>query len=229
MDDRAFPQASGNAQKRTILTACWSQHSNEPSFLFARVTVEENMGTRNLGFLPASVIAGQTIFVSASNSVDDWAGDDIVIDGISPAGGYTLVYSFAAPTPISVTAAANGANTGWTLTVTAAQTLLWTAGKITFAALATHTASTKVYAVDSGSISVTASPLAVSQYAAALTAIETAIATFATDPQRSFTLGAMSISYSSLQELIDLRTFYRAEVARETGKRTKRIIRARFT
>lgn len=180
----------------------------------------------NLGYIPARVVAGETIWIAAANTLHDAA--DIVIDRISPADGYTLAYQFAAPTPITVAAVANGSNTGWTLTVTAAQTLLWRAGALSFAALATDSSS-RVFAVDAGSISVTASPLAVSQYAVALTAIDAAILNFATGAQRSFTLGDMSVSYGTLQELLDLRAHYVAEIARETSKRPKRIIRSVFT
>ncbi|MFA5264849.1 MAG: hypothetical protein WC378_13580 [Opitutaceae bacterium] len=187
------------------------------------------MDGSNLGFLPAAVIAGETIYVAADNSVNAWAGNDIIIPGITPAGGYTLAYSFSAATPITVNAAANGANTGWTLTVTAAQTLVWRAGTIRFTALATLADPARVYAVDSGAIKVTASPLTVSQYQAALTAVEAAIASFGTTNKRSIQQGDMSITYNSIQELLDLREFYRGEIARETSSRQKRIIRSRFT
>lgn len=180
----------------------------------------------NLGYIPARVVAGETIWIAAANTLQ--SAQDIVIAGISPASGYTLAYQFAAPTPISVAASANGNNTGWTLTVTAAQTLLWRAGSLAFAALATDS-NGKVFAVDGGAINVVASPLATSQYAAALVLIDAAILTFATGAQRSFTLGDMSVTYGSLQELLDLRNHYRAEIARETSTRPKRIIRARFT
>ena len=183
----------------------------------------------NLGYLPSSVVAGETIWVAAANTTQGWATQDIILTDYTPAGGYTLAYQFNAGTPISVSAAANGANTGWTLTVTAAQTLLWTAGIIRFVGLVTETSSGKVFAVDAGTIDVTGSPLAVSAYQTALTAIEAAIATFATSPSRSFQVGDLQVSYGSIQELIDLRTFYRAEVARTTGKRIKRVIHSRFT
>lgn len=179
----------------------------------------------NLGFVPSRVVAGESIWISAANSAQ--GAQDIILDDYSPASGATLAYQFAAPTPITVTASANGANTGWTLDVTGAQTLLWRAGALRFAALVTSGGRT--FAVDEGTIFVTASPLAVSQYAAALTAIEAAILTFAGGGQRSFQLGDMSVTYGSLQELLDLRAFYKGEIARETSSRPKRIIRTRFT
>jgi hypothetical protein len=181
----------------------------------------------NAGFLPDRVVAGESIWLSADNSAQD--GEDLIFTDYTPAGGYTLAYQFAAKTPISVAATANSADTGWSLTVTGAQTLLWLPGIIRFAGFVTHTSSTRIFAVDEGSIAVTASPLAVSEYAAALTLIEAAILSFATDPQRSFALGELNVSYGSLDDLLNLRTFYKAEVARQTGKRIKRIIRTRFT
>lgn len=181
----------------------------------------------NAGFLPDRVVAGESIWLSADNSAQD--GEDLIFTDYTPAGGYTLAYQFAAKTPISVTAAANSGNTGWILTVTGAQTLLWLPGVVRFAGFVTHTSSGRIFAVDEGAVAVTASPLAVSEYAAALTLIETAILNFATDPTRSFAIGELNVSYGSLKDLLDLRAFYKAEVARQTGKRIKRIIRTRFT
>lgn len=179
----------------------------------------------NAGFLPDCVVAGETIWIDATNTTQDKA--DLVFTDYLPTT-HTLVYNFAAATPISVTASANSGNTGWTLTVTAAQTLLWKAGLMRFTGLATHTSTSRVFAVDEGSISVTASPLAVSDYAAALTAIESAISNFATSPNRSFQLGDLSVTYASVEELLALRNFYRFEVSRETGGRIRRIMHTRF-
>jgi hypothetical protein len=180
---------------------------------------------QNLGFMPARIIGGETIWIAAGNTTQD--AEDIVIADYTPAGGYTLAYRFSAPTVLDVNALANITNTGWTLTVTAAQTLLWKSGEVRFIGLVTHTATGRVFAVDSGAIIVTESPFYASQYQAALTAIEAAIANYATSPQRSFSLGDMSVTYGSLQELLDLRAFYQTEVARERGS-VRRIIRARF-
>jgi hypothetical protein len=183
----------------------------------------------NAGFLPDRIVAGESIWVAAANSSQDWAGDDLIFDNYTPAGGYTLAYQFAAAVPISVAAAANSGNTGWTLTVTGAQTLLWRPGVIRFAGLVTHTESARVFAVDEGVIAVTVSPMATSEFAAALAAIEAAIIAYATNPRSSISVDSMTISYGSLKELLDLRAVYKAEVARQTGKRIKRIIRTRFT
>jgi len=181
----------------------------------------------NAGFLPDRIVAGESIWIASANSAQD--GEDLIFTDYTPAGGYTLAYQFAASSPISVTAVANGDNTGWTLTVTGAQTLLWRPGVIRFAGLVTHTASTRIFAVDEGAIAVTASPMATSEYAAVLAAIEAAILNYATNPRSSFSVDGMSVNYGSLKELIDLRAVYKAEVASQTGKRIKRIIRTRFT
>jgi len=181
----------------------------------------------NAGFLPSRIIAGESIWVAAANSAQD--GKDLIFSDYAPASGYTLAYQFASAAPISVAAVANSDSTGWTLTVTGAQTLLWRPGAIRFAGLVTHSSSSRVFAVDEGAIGVSVSPMATSEYAAVLAAIETAILNYATNPRSSFSVDSMSISYGSLKELLDLRAVYRAEVARQTGKRIKRIIRTRFS
>jgi hypothetical protein len=125
----------------------------------------------SLGYVPQRVIAGETIWVAAANTIQ--SASDIILDDFTPAGGATLSYQFAAATPITVAAVANGANTGWTLEVTSAQTLAWKAGVIRFAGYATKSART--YAVDAGSIMVTASPLATSAWTAIVAACDAAI------------------------------------------------------
>jgi hypothetical protein len=181
----------------------------------------------NAGFLSHRIVAGESIWLAAANSAQN--GEDLIFTDYTPAGGYTLAYQFAASTPISVAASANGDDTGWALTVTGAQTLLWHPGVIRFAGLVTHTASARIFAVDEGAIAITASPMATSEYASVLAAIEAAILNFATNPRSSFSVDGMSVNYGSLKELIDLRAVYKAEVASQTGKRIKRIIRTRFT
>ena len=181
----------------------------------------------NLGYIPAQVTAGESIWISASNTT--WETDeDITLTDYTPAGGSTLAYPFAAPTPITVSASANGANTGWMLEVTAAQTLAWRAGQMAFAGKVTL--SGRVWLVDEGVIVVRASPVVASSYAAALTAIEAAIAEYAANPYGSFTIpGGMTVSFRSLDDLLNLRAFYKAEVARDSAKRQRRIIRAELT
>lgn len=183
----------------------------------------------NLGYIPAQVTAGETIWISASNTTRD-TDEDITLTDYTPAGGYTLAYLFAAPTPITVSASANGTDTGWTLEVTAAQTLAWRAGAMAFAGQVTHTATGRVWLVDEGVIVVRASPVVASSYAAALTAIEAAIAEYAANPYGSFTIpGGMTVSFRSLDDLLNLRAFYKSEVARDSAKRQRRIIRAELT
>ena len=180
----------------------------------------------NAGFLPSRIIAGETIDVSAANTLQDWAGLDITFDNFKPTSA-TLAYQFAAPTPITVNAVANGGNTGWTLTVTGAQTLVWSPGRLTFVGLAT--VGTKTYAVDQGYIDVDASPLRVSSWVAVLASVDAAIASYATTPHGSFNVDGLNVTYRSLSQLTDLRDYVKARLAEDTAKRPRRIIRARLT
>jgi len=181
-----------------------------------------------LGYIPANVTAGETIYISADNATQTDRNNDIILDDYSPADSWTLYYDFAADTPITVTGVANDDNDGWELTVTSAQTLLWKAGLMSFSARVVNSDSSLTIVVDDGTISVKASPLAVSSYKTALTKIDAAIADYAQNPMSSFSLGDQTISYRSLQELLDLRYYYKYLVELETARRPKRIIRSRY-
>jgi len=157
-----------------------------------------------LHVLPESIVAGESFTVT--------------ISGVSKTGR-TCVYQFDAPTPFSVSCDATGSE--FVLTLTGAQTLLLKSGPIRFVALAVTTEGGASECVDSGEICVEPSPLAVSQYAAALAAVEAAIAKYATNANRSLSIGDMSIQYRSLDELLSLRSFYLAEVERDrSGRRS---------
>jgi hypothetical protein len=181
----------------------------------------------HLGYIPAQVTAGETIWIAAANTTRP-TDTDIILSDYTPNGGCTLSYLFAAATPITVAAVANGAGTGWTLEVTAARTLAWRAGSLAFAGQVTNS-SGRVWLVDEGFIVVRASPAAVSTYAAALAAVEAAIVEYASNPYGSFTIpGGITVQYRSIDELINLREFYRAEVSRDSASRARRIIRTEF-
>ena len=120
---------------------------------------------QNSGHLPSRIIGGESIWIAAANTAQSQS--DIIIDGFTPAAGYTLAYQFASATPISVSAVANGAGTGWTLELTGAQTLMWTPGKMYFAGIASLVDAgppevTRTFAVNQGSITVDASPMRIS-------------------------------------------------------------------
>jgi len=182
----------------------------------------------NLGYLPETVTGGETIWVSADNTTQDEYGEDIAVSPYLPAT-HTLVYDFDGATPVSVTAAPNTGGTGWTLEISAAITLTWAAGVINFRGKITDKTTGRIFAVDVGTISVKASPLSVSQYAAALAAVEAAILEYAQNPYGSFTIpGGMNVTFRSLDDLIGLRTFYQSEVRKQTSARTRRIIRSEF-
>lgn len=184
------------------------------------------MSLENLGFLPDAIVGGSSIWIAAANTLAD-DPEDIIIDGITPAGGYALAYQFASPSPITVTATANGAGTGWTLEVSGAQTTAWGPGRIPFVGMATK--GTFSIAVDSGVVDVAASPLRVSQWAAVLTAVDAAIAQYAACPYGTITVEGFSVAFRNLSDLISLRDYVRYLMESDNAKKQKRIIRARFT
>ena len=178
-----------------------------------------------LGYIPSRVVGGETIWVAAANALQ--GRDDIVIDDCTPAGGYALAYSFAASTPITVTAVANGANTGWTLEVSGAQTLAFPIGDVAYTGVATI--STRSFVVDQGVIKVDASPLRVSSWVAVLAQVDAAIATYAGSPNSSMSIEGMSVSYRSMDQLMALRDYVNHRLQMDSSKRVKRIIRTEFT
>lgn len=184
------------------------------------------MAVTDAGFLPDSVIGGETIWIAAANTIQ--SAMDITFTDYTPAD-YTLSYQFAAPTPLTVAATANLAGTGWTLEVTGANTLTWRPGEIQFSGFVTNTTTQRVFAVDAGTIRVTASPLRVSSWVAVLASIDSAIATYASSPNGSVTMGSMSVSYRSMTDLVKLREYAAYMLSMDSSRRQKRIIRARFT
>jgi hypothetical protein len=183
--------------------------------------------TQNQGHIPQSIVAGESIWIAAANTAQ--SRSDLTFTDYTPAGGYTLAYAFAATSPVSVAGAANGDNTGWTLEVTAAVTLTWRAGVINYAGYVTHTTSGRKFAVDAGSIAVTASPLATSQWTAIVAACDAAILSGATSGTISFSVDGMSVSYRQPSELMHLRDYARMMELQDKGDRPRRIIRTRFT
>lgn len=156
-----------------------------------------------LHILPTSIIAGESITATIT-------GLDV--------SGFSLSYQFSATTPFSVDCVANGDS--WELTVTPAQTLTMKAGIVRFAALLTNTTEGTTQAVDYGTLAVAASPLTVSQYEAALVAVDAAILGFAGNVNKRLSLGTMSVEYRSLDELLNLRYFYVNEIAKEKSGRS---------
>lgn len=146
-----------------------------------------------------------------------FAGESIVktITGITVTG-YTLVYEFnSQPTPLSVDCVEDSEE--WTLTVTSAQTLEWLRGVVSYVAYHTEEETGERTAVDYGQIDLTASPLKVSQYKTALEAVESAMLSYASNPNKTINIGTIRIEYKSFEELEKLRDYYRREIARETG------------
>lgn len=186
----------------------------------------------NAGYMPGRIVAGASIWLAAANTLQ--SGVDLTFTGITPAAGYSLAYQFSAmPTPVSVAATANGAADGWTLEVTGAQTLLWAPGSLAYIGIATIVSGgvTRSFVVDQGVIAVDASPLRVSAWAAVLTSVDAAIATYAVNPNGSISIDGMSVSYRSLAQLTELRDYAAYRMQQDTAKSGsgRRIIRARFT
>ena len=180
-----------------------------------------------LGYIPTSIICGESIWISAANTIQ--SGKDIILADYSPASGYTLAYQFASSTPLSVAAVANDDDSGWTLEVTGAQTLAWSPAVIAYAGIVTHTATGRTFSVDSGTITANASPLRVSSWVAVLATVDAAIASYASNPNGSFTVDGMSVSYRSMSDLIALRDYVSFRLSQDTASKSRRIIRTRFT
>ena len=180
--------------------------------------------TTNLGYLPSEIIAGAALWVADENPLNTFS--DISINDFLPADGI-LTYRFAAPTPISVIADANGADDGWTLYVEGSKTLLWAAGQIQYDAIMVADGIT--YAVDSGAMSVSASPTTVSQWVAIRTSAVAALAAYATNPHSSFMVDGIQISYRKPKDLTDIIEYCDGMIAKDTGRRQTRKIRSHFT
>lgn len=153
-----------------------------------------------LNILPSSIIAGESIVKTITGIV---------------AGESSLSYQFAADTPVSVDCAV--VNDAFILTVSAAQTLTFRNGRISFVGMLTDNAGV-VSCVDSGVIIVAPSPMATSDYSTALTAVEAAIAEYGSNPNAKVKVGDIDIEYKSLDDLLTLRNFYRNEVKKDKGQ-----------
>jgi len=151
-----------------------------------------------LNILPSDIVAGETI------------KETITV----PSDCDSAVYQFASETPLSV---ALVEETGvWTLTVSSAQTMTFKRGSIRFIGLSTD-ADGLVTCFDSGVINVEASPMATSNYSAALTAIRTAIQNWGTSENKRVQLGDMSLEVKDLDDLLRLEDHYKRLVALDTG------------
>ncbi len=182
-----------------------------------------------LSYIPTRVTAGETIWISAANTTQSTDSDIDLSPDYLPAD-YDLKYQFAASTPLEVTGAANVGGTGWTLEITAAQTLLWSAGFLAYAGRVIDKTNGRVWTVDEGVIEVVASPMTVSTYAAALAAIDAALAESAGSAYGTVSVpGGISFSYKSADELLALRSHFAALVSKTTAGKLRRTIRTEFT
>ena len=140
--------------------------------------------------------------------------------------GETLTGTFTAPDGTTAVAvkladgvksatvnAVQGADGTWTATATAA-TLAGFSGATRWIAYATTPGGTE--AIDSGEIYIRA---LVSKYRAVVAAIETALQNWGNNPNQSISVGEISISYKSYDDLLAILAYWRNRVkADEEGK-----------
>lgn len=153
------------------------------------------------------------------------AGDtldfDVSIPDYPAIAGYTLKYRLvprAAGTPITITAAANGAD--YSVTVAPSTTSGWAAGEYSWSSWVEKTGAR--YTQEQGQITIQADPSAIaagtdtrSEAAIALEAIRAVIANRATLDQQEYTIGGRSLKRTPMADLIMLLRHFEAEVARE--------------
>ena len=168
-----------------------------------------------LNILPTTLYGGETIVES------------ITVNGYTPAT-HTLSYHFALTTALTVAAVANSGGTGWDLTVTAAQTVLWPSGSLAFMAYATASTGGRVTVVDAGAIQVTASPAFTSWAKTALAAVEAKIAGRASEDQTNFSIGDISVGLMSFEALTKARDWLKTEASKDGSNRVARVIRTVF-
>ena len=164
--------------------------------------------------MPTTLTAGETIAV------------DLIISDYAPNDGYTASFRFGADTPFSVAGVSALDGTAWAVDVSSAATLAISRGRVRWDCVATADGVSSVVA--SGSIVVSPSPLITSRYVATLASVETAIAQFATSPNRSFSVDGVSKTYRDLDELLNLRAFLKREIALDRGVSRPSIILSRF-
>lgn len=176
----------------------------------------------NLGYMPARIVGGETILRDADHD------GIITFTDYTPADGYSLAYQFAAETPFTVDGETSG--DGWTLEVTGAQTLILAPGGLPFVGMVTATVDglARSFAVDQGTIEVSASPLRISAWQAVLAQVDAAMAEYASNPNGSFSIDGMNVSYRSFPQLAHLRDYALMMLRKDTASRTPRIIRSRF-
>jgi len=168
-----------------------------------------------LAIMPTSLTAGTS--VSKTVTVTDYVPDD----------GWSITYRFgSSPDPVSVDGVDDD-DGGWTVELTAAQTLVMFSGQMRFDAIVFD--GTESILVDAGIIAVTASPLLVSKWSAVLTAVEAAITSWGATDQRQISIEGMDITFRSIGELFKLRAFCVRMIGRETGNGMPTIIRSKFT
>lgn len=165
-----------------------------------------------LEILPTELTAGETLSV------------DVVLDGKTPADGWSLKYTFAnSGGSIEVNATELDDDSGWNIALTSSQTVVFESGPLFFSGLAIK--ETEAVAVDSGEIAVLS---LTSKWTVVLASVEAAIATWGTSDQRSMTIEGMSVSFRSIDELLTLRAFCIRQIDRQRRRAGRRVILSTF-
>lgn len=146
--------------------------------------------------------------LSADNTAI-YAGETLAVSVPVPSG--TVSADVRLTGGASVALAVDGAGTA-SGTVSAAVTLALPASA-RWGVFATG-ADGSVSCVASGTLAVSK---LTSDYRAALAAVDAAIASFGSNPNRSITVGEISITYKSLDDLLALRSYYAGLVAADEG------------
>lgn len=161
------------------------------------------------------------IFAGDSYTWEDDPTTDNLGNAIDSAA-WTLKYDFrqSAVANLTLTATANGS--GWTTSLTAAQSVLWAAGKVYWQAHATSGLLRKT--LGSGAMNVKLNIAASSALGAGefrtqaeqdLAAVQTAIRTLISGGAKAYTIGGRSLTKLDVPELLQLESKLKADVFRE--------------
>lgn len=185
------------------------------------------VGMAKLAIIPADIRGGESLWISASNP--DYPQDIIVYGSLPDTHNLSYTFSTGISLPLTVEGLPNGDGTGWTLELTPAQTLAFTPGPVRYTGQVTNKDTGRVKIVDEGTLFVMSSPARASHWGAVVQSIDAAIADYASNPNGRITMGDMSVSYRSIDELIRLREYAIHMLQADSGRSPRRIIRTRFT
>lgn len=163
---------------------------------------------------PVSFRAGD--FLTWTKSLTDYPANQ----------SWTLAYTLIHPTATKITINATASGADHLVSVPAATTATYTAGAYTW--MARVTKATEIYTVGSGSMEILPNLAALTTFDGRshaqimLDAIEATFEGRASQTQQEYELNGRSIRHYGLDELIQWRSFYKAELAKEGRAETLR-------